>query len=199
MKPSLNAKLFIISAPSGGGKSSLVAALLERIGTSHVLERVVTYTSREPRPGEKPGIDYYYISAIEFQKRIEQGFFIEHSLAYGTYYGSPITVFERLAQGVSPVLIVDRVGAECIKAAHQAAVMIWITPPSLEVLAQRLRARNTENEAAIERRLIRAAEELHMEEQKKLYNFYIFNDNFMCALEKLEKIVIKNLKTKIDV
>lgn len=194
MAQGINAQFFIISAPSGAGKSSLVTALVERIGQSHSLQRVVTYTSKEPRPGERPGVDYHFIPADEFKTRIEQGFFIEHSLAYGTYYGSPITAFELLSQGISPVMIVDRVGAERIRAVYKSAVMIWIYPPSIEVLRQRLTDRNTENREAIERRLARAALELDMEAQKSLYDFHILNDNFMCALEKLEKIVIQNLK-----
>lgn len=192
-------KLFIISAPSGTGKSTLVSALLNRIGASCRLERVITYTSKDPRPGEIPGVDYHFISKEDFEKRLAEGFFIEHSLAYGTYYGSPVASLHQLEKGTSSLLIVDRIGAQTIKAAHKEAVMIWIYPPSLEILRHRLEGRNTESREAIKRRLARAVQELEMEKQNPLYNFYVLNDDFMCALEKLEEIVFQELKIKIDV
>src|SRR5581483_10666268 len=106
--------LFIVSAPSGAGKTTLVNAALGSLKSSHAIERVITYTSRMPREGEIPGVDYHFISELEFQSRIKDGFFLEWSGAYGTYYGTPRGLLEDLEKGHHRILIPDRNGAQKI-------------------------------------------------------------------------------------
>jgi guanylate kinase len=193
------AKIFIISGPSGSGKTTLVNALLDQSGTEYELKRVITYTTKQPRPGEVPGVDYHFIDAKDFEQRRTNGFFIEWSQAYGTYYGSPVTILHMLDQGVSPILIVDRVGAEQIIGSYRSLVVsIWIYPPNRQVLEDRLRARKTENNDQIIRRMDRAVLELASEAHNRMYDFHILNNNFMCALEKFQKIVYRELKCEID-
>src|SRR3990167_6495680 len=100
-------KIFIISAPSGAGKSTLVAATLANLEKEWPIERVVTYTSKNPRNNEVPGQDYHFIKVDEFERRIKQGFFLEWSNAYGTYYGSPRSIVNQVANGYSYIGIID--------------------------------------------------------------------------------------------
>lgn len=188
--------LFIVSAPSGGGKTSLVNALLAAEPFNVLLVRVVTYTTRLPRPGDINGQDYHFIQEDEFRSLLEKGFFAEWSMAYGTYYGTPVSVLEDLAQGDSRILILDRAGAQRMLKAVPEAVLIWITPPSLEVLRERLQGRNTENQGQIERRMALAREEMDAEAQNPLYSHYIFNDFFENSLDFLKNIVLISLNLK---
>lgn len=185
--------LFIISAPSGAGKTSLVNALLAQEPFKEALSCVITYTTRLPRPGDINGRDYHFIQEAEFLALIEKGFFAEWSTAYGTYYGTPITVLEDLAQGLSRVLILDRAGAKSIKSVVPEAVLIWITPPTTEVLEARLQGRNTENQDQIQRRMALARLEMEAEAQNPLYEHIIVNDFFEVSLEYLKKIIILSL------
>ena len=188
--------LFVISAPSGGGKTSLVNALLAHQEFKDILARVVTYTSRQPRPGDIHGQDYYFIQEMEFVAFIEKGFFIEWSVAYGTYYGTPAKVLEDLAQGNSRIVILDRTGAKNIAIAYPEAILIWIVPPSIEVLTRRLQGRGTENRAQIERRIALAVIEMESEVKNPLFSHYITNDFFEVSLNSLKNIVIFALKLK---
>ena len=108
-------KLFIISGSSGVGKTTLAQAMLDRLGQSSGLRRVVTYTTRSPRGQEVPGIDYHYITVDEFQHKLAIGFFMEYSQVYSHYYGSPRYVLDELRSGHSFLLVIDLVGAVKIK------------------------------------------------------------------------------------
>lgn len=188
--------LFIVSAPSGAGKTSLVSALLAQNPFKNTLSCVITYTTRLPRLGEVNGRDYHFIKEAEFLRLIEKGFFAEWSTAYGTYYGTPVSVIEDLAQGHSLILILDRAGARSMLNIVPDAVLIWIAPPSIEALASRLRVRGTENEAQIKRRIALAREEMAQEAQNPLYTHHIVNDSFENSLNSLKKIVFYALKLK---
>src|SRR5437879_4794715 len=104
-------KLFVISASSGAGKTTLVTAIITHMGGHVNLERVVTYTTRTPAPGDVPGVDYHFVTPAQFQEKIAAGFFMEWSTAYGHYYGSPRSVLDEVAAGNSRILILDRAGA----------------------------------------------------------------------------------------
>jgi guanylate kinase len=182
--------LFIISAPSGAGKTTLVAALLKKQPS---LVRVVTYTSRSPRKGEVEGSDYYFIPESEFKAKIVQGFFLEWSLAYGAYYGSARSLVEVLDVGVSCIAVVDRTGAQALQALIGSAVLIWIRPPSLKILEDRLRLRGTEAEERILSRLQLAEQELEQEQAHPLFHYTIINDNFDKALGSLVALISQKL------
>jgi len=186
-------KLFIISAPSGAGKTTLVRALVDRFGSYYALERVVTYTSKTPRSGEEHGLDYHFLSANEFEEKIGQNFFMEWSKAYDAYYGSPRHIIDHLQMGRSYVVVIDRVGAQQIALQCSNAVLIWLYTNNIEALRDRLIARNADLAEVIERRLARAQEEIEQELLKPLYHFHVLNDDFEKALKRLVTIIKREL------
>jgi guanylate kinase len=186
-------KLFIVSAPSGTGKTTLVNALLERLQNRCRLERVVTYTTKSPSVQEKNGQDYHFVSQADFEAKVQEGFFMEWSGAYGSYYGSPSSILAQLEKGVSFILVIDRVGAQKLIAAGHNPVLIWIKPTSLEVLRERLELRGRDAAAVIERRLALAQEELAEEKSNSLYKHHVINEDFNEALKNLEHIFLAEL------
>jgi len=191
-------KLFIISAPSGAGKTSLVEAVLGRLGWCYPLKKIVTYTCKKPRPNEKEGQDYHFICEKEFKAKIEQGFFIEWSEAYGCYYGSPRSIIDAVEQGFSYILVIDRIGAEKIVDKYKKAVLIWIYTKNLEVLRERLELRDTENDDQIQCRISCARKEIAQELEVPIYNYHILNNDFERALRKLEQIIRRELADQIE-
>lgn len=191
----MSGKLFIISAPSGAGKTSLIHHSLDRLREEHAISRVVTYTTKQPRKGEAvEGVDYYFVTQAEFEQKIGEGFFIEWSLAYGHYYGTPSSLRHRLAEGHSYILIVDRQGAQRIKEIIPEAILIWIYTKNLEVLKQRLILRGGENQEEVMRRLSLAVSEIEQEVIRPFYNYHVLNEDFYETLDKLCEIFKKFLK-----
>jgi len=164
--PSSQNLLIIISGPAGSGKTTLCEKLLEEFGDS--IERVVTSTSRQPRPGEIDGIDYHFIPADVFQKRIQAGEFIEWALVHGRYYGSEKATLIRMLSGNRDVLMsIDVQGAQTFLAEGEANPdlagrirTIFIQPRSLEQIRERLLHRGADDEAEIQRRLKSAEQEI---------------------------------------
>ena len=176
--------LYVVSAPSGGGKTSLVNALLERD------ERValsVSHTTRAPRPGEKDGVHYYFVSEQEFEDLAHQGAFLEHARVFDHCYGTGRSEVERqLAAGYDVLLDIDWQGARQIRESFPAARTIFILPPSLSVLRERLIGRGQDSPAVIARRKRAArAETSHAPE----FDFLIVNDDFGAALADLHAII----------
>lgn len=189
----MRGSLFIVSAPSGAGKTSLMQAVLADLKSTHTIERVVTYTTKKPRAGELDGQDYCFISKELFEKRMHEGFFLECSTDYAAYYGTPADIEEKLARGISLVLIIDRRGAQQILAKMPEAVLIWIDAPSLNELERRLRGRATETEAQIMYRLEQAKNEITLESQDSLYPYHVLNDNFAEAVFQLKQLMIQHM------
>ncbi|HEX9046054.1 MAG TPA: guanylate kinase [Verrucomicrobiae bacterium] len=160
-----NALLIVVSAPSGGGKTTLCDQLL---ATEPNLTRAVTSTTRPPRPGEQPGRDYYFFSPEEFQRRVAAGEFVEHATVFGRSYGVLRSeLLEKLRSGKDVLLNVDVQGAAAFRAQaatepelRRALVSIFLTPASLAELEGRLRRRNADGEAEIQKRLATARHEL---------------------------------------
>ncbi|MFC1841935.1 guanylate kinase [Candidatus Dependentiae bacterium] len=194
LKKIMSGKLFIVSAPSGAGKTSLVNEILTRLQPKYPIDRLVTYTSREIRPGEREGIDFCYVTPQEFEKRAQEGFFLECSKEYECYYGSPNCVKDDLKKGDSRVLVIDRNGAKQVVDAVSDAVTIWIYAPSIDVLKKRLVNRGLNSVEQIERRIELAKTELEEEEKSKFYKYHVLNDNFDQAADNLESIFINELK-----
>lgn len=190
----MNGKLFIVSAPSGAGKTTLVESVLGRLKTKHIIDRLVTYTSRESRPGEVDGKDFCFVTEIEFEKRLKEGFFIEWSMDYGCYYGSPKHVENDLQIGQSRILVIDRRGAKQVIQQLPDVVTIWIYTSSVDVLRGRLLARGANTLEQIESRLELARAELEQEFENKFYKYHILNENFSETVENLEEIFLKELK-----
>jgi guanylate kinase len=179
-------KLFLISASSGAGKTTLVREVIARFGDIQ-LKRVITYTTKAPRPGEQDGIDYHFLSESEFIKKIEGNFFVEHSTVYGAYYGFPRSVLYEVEIGSHFIGIVDRAGAASIKAAWPAAVLIWIQPPDQDALEKRLHSRAQDNDATIAFRLEIARQESI--EDQALYQHRIINDDLNIAVDVLHSLM----------
>jgi guanylate kinase len=188
-------KLFIVSAPSGTGKTTLVQALCQQLGHSYRLERVVTYTTKQPRLGEKDGQDYHFLSKEAFEQKIESGFFMEWSSAYGHYYGSPASILAELPEGKSYFLVIDRAGAQTIRSLYNEAILIWLYTKNFEDLKKRLFSRNTETNFEISRRLMLAKQEILQENENSLYQYHVLNDTIENALSELKIIILKELES----
>jgi guanylate kinase len=183
-------KIFIISAPSGSGKTSILNSALLRLPN---LVPSVSYTTRSPRPSERHGVDYFFISPDEFQSMIDQDAFIEWADVYGQLYGTSRRFLnEKLSNGFSVILDIDVQGAMQLK--HNRTndrltkVFVFIMPPSLPKLEQRLRNRGTESVMEIEKRLSNAASEI---EFKDRYDYIIINDVLDDAVQQLVDIVTR--------
>lgn len=176
--------LFVISAPSGAGKTSLVKALVE---TAAAVRVSVSYTTRPIRPGEIDGVNYHFVSRKVFVDMIERGDFLEHAEVFGNLYGtSQSWVENQLEQGGDIVLEIDWQGAQQVRRLMPASVSVFILPPSREVLIQRLRHRGQDSEEIIARRTAEAITEMtHYAES----DYLIINDVFQQALEDLQAIL----------
>ncbi len=188
MSKTRSGKLFIVSAPSGAGKTTLVKSVLNYF-PHEPLERVVTYTTKSPRSIEIPGIDYHFISDKEFEQKIQEEFFLEHSKAYGNYYGSPKTVLSEMHEGSSRILILDQVGTKHVKNVYDQAIAIWIMPPSFEELEMRLLQRKTETKEQQKTRLLLAQQEINTYYIEKFFDYTIVNNRIDEALNQLIEII----------
>ena len=176
--------LFVVAAPSGAGKSSLVKALLELDSHVHLS---ISHTTRPPRGQEKHGRDYYFASQSEFDAMIEGNAFVEWAHVHGNRYGtSKKAIEERIAQGTDVILEIDFQGALQIKQAFANAILVFILPPSWEELRSRLERRGEDSPDVIEVRLKNAAEEMA---QVSKFDFVIINELFERALFDLKAVV----------
>ncbi len=180
----------IISAPSGGGKTSIVSCLLKDAG----LSRVVTATTRAPRKGEIDGKDYHFWTVEQFEKAIKENAMAEWAKVHVNYYGIPKSSLDSLMQaGKCPVLVIDVQGAKTIKNIYKEAVSIFITPPSFDELKKRITARN-DGTTDVEVRLESAKKELKCAEH---YDYLVINDIFEKAVADCQAIInAEKLKTK---
>jgi len=178
-------RLFIVSAPSGAGKTTLcrnVVASLPQLKFS------VSYTTRQPRPGETPGADYTFISREDFQSMIDRGEFIEWAEVHGERYGtSRQRLHELTCSGYDVILDIDTQGAMQIKEKHSEGTYVFVMPPSMEVLRQRLRNRMTDSLQEIEKRLKRSVAEIKTYPE---YDYVIINDTLEKAVREFEAIIL---------
>src|SRR5579863_5369432 len=177
-------RLYVVSAPSGAGKTSLVKALMER---EPRIRFSVSYTTRKPRPNEIPGRDYHFVSMERFDEMVAHDEFLEHARVFDNCYGTGLrTVQESLGLGEQLLLEIDWQGARQVRARLPEARSIFILPPSRDSLQQRLKARSTDADAVIERRLKDAAQDItHFSE----FDYVVINDRFDRALADLQAIV----------
>ncbi|ENV74171.1 guanylate kinase [Acinetobacter johnsonii ANC 3681] len=179
--------LFVVSAASGTGKTSLVKALLDRVTNLHVS---VSHTTRGQRPGELNGVHYHFTEKDSFLALVEQGGFIEYAEVFGNYYGTAqATVKEQLAKGHDVLLEIDWQGAQQVRKLFPDSKQIFILPPSQFDLRQRLSNRGTDSVEVIERRLGCAVEDM---QQYVNFDYVIINDDFNKALHDLESVIIAN-------
>jgi guanylate kinase len=177
--------LFIVSAPSGAGKTSLVKALLAR---DSGLSLSVSCTTRAPRAGERDGVHYHFIDQARFRESVAGGEFLEHAEVFGNLYGTrEADVREALAAGQDLILEIDWQGARQVRERFRSAVGIFVLPPSIAELERRLRGRGTDSDAVIAGRMAQARDEMaHVEE----YAYLVVNDLFDTALDALAAIVL---------
>jgi guanylate kinase len=177
-------RLYVVAAPSGAGKTSLVKALMER---EPRIQFSVSYTTRTRRANEIAGRDYHFVSHERFQEMIANQEFLEHAQVFDNWYGTGVrTVQEALSNGEQLLLEIDWQGARQVRSRIPEAVSIFILPPSRAALEQRLKGRSTDSDAVIQRRLRDAAEDLgHWSE----FDYVVINDRFEQALQDLEAIV----------
>ena len=176
--------LYVISAPSGCGKGTILSEVLKEFKNIHYS---VSATTRAPREGEANGVNYYFITREEFEKEIENGGMFEYAEFCGNYYGTPkAKVVEKLDSGIDVILEIETVGAMKVKKAYPDAVLIFILPPNIDTLRKRLVGRGTEALDVIERRVGEAASEI---EKSYNYDYVLVNDNLMDAIEGLETIM----------
>jgi guanylate kinase len=183
----MSGSLFVVTAPSGAGKTSLVRALLER---TQDLQLSISHTTRSPRDGETEGVDYYFVDEARFHAMAESNEFLEYAHVFGNYYGTSETwVKDRLRQGIDILLELDWQGAVEIRRLMPEAIGIFILPPSRKTLEERLRKRGTDSEGNILRRLSQARDEMsHYGEA----DYLIFNDDFDRALDELSAVIISS-------
>jgi len=185
MSSKLRGLLFIVSAPSGAGKTTLVERLVEQ--TPH-LKMSRSYTSRPERQGESDGVDYNFVTRERFEAMIAAGEFLEWAEVFGNLYGTGAADTERLlAEGTDVVLVIDVQGARKVRSRGIETTAIFVMPPSMDVLEQRLRGRSKDSEEAIQRRLQVAKEEVAAFVD---YEFVVVNDELTAAVDRLRSIVI---------
>jgi len=178
------ARVFVITGPSGVGKGTLIRGLMERLGE---LELSVSATTRAPRPGERDGVDYHFLTPEEFDRRVAAGDFVEHADYAGRRYGTLRSELEgRLAKGVPVVLEIEVQGARQVREAMPEAVQVFIAPPSLEALRTRLIGRGTDDADEVARRLEVAEQELAAQPE---FAHVVVNDRLDEALDELVEIV----------
>jgi guanylate kinase len=182
--------LFVVSAASGTGKTSLVKALLERVNNLHVS---VSHTTRGQRPGELDGVHYHFSNKQDFLNLVNEGGFIEYAEVFGNYYGTAqATVKEQLAKGHDVLLEIDWQGAQQVRRLFPESKQIFILPPSQFDLRERLSNRGTDTVDVIEHRLSCAVEDM---QQYSNFDYIIINDDFNKALHDLEAVIIANRLT----
>lgn len=184
--------LFTLSAPSGAGKTSLVKALVE---CTDNLKVSVSHTTRKPRPGEKNGVNYHFVTEDEFIHMLTCNLFLEHAQVYDHYYGtSQQWLMTELNQGIDVILEIDWHGAQQVRRLKPDSVGIFILPPSRAILEQRLRQRATDNETVIARRMRDAIDDIsHYVE----FDYLVVNDDFSLALKDLQAIIYSQRLTQL--
>lgn len=176
--------LFVVSAPSGAGKTSLCRAITDSLDD---LTHSISYTTRKPRPGEMDGRDYFFVSEEWFRAMLGSGDFAEWAEVHSNLYGTSRRVLDDMtAKGMDVILDIDTQGAMQVKSRYTQAVFIFIMPPSLDILEERLRNRRSDNESEIAKRMLRARGEIRDYRQ---YDYIVVNADFERALTELKAII----------
>lgn len=176
--------LFVLSAPSGAGKTTICKAILDFFPD---VRQSVSHTTRSPRAGEIDGVDYHFVSHVRFQEMVDAGAFVEWAEVYGNRYGTSWAGLEGLrADGVDVILDVDTQGAANIRRRFPSAIAVFVLPPSLEALAERLRARGTEQGPVLDQRLAKARSVIP---EAASFDYVIVNDDVSRAVSELRAII----------
>jgi len=186
----MTGSLFIISAPSGAGKTSLVTKLIEK---DQLIQVSVSSTTRPKRPGEEDGINYHFLTLDAFESKVAEQDFLEHAKVFDHYYGtSKSSVEKQLKDGKDVILEIDWQGAQQVRQLIPEAISIFILPPSLRALEQRLKSRATDSDDVIARRMQDAVSEM---QHYKEFDYLVINNVFDIALEALHTIFLADRQT----
>ena len=180
----MRGQLVVVSAPSGAGKTTIIEQVRDRMGP---IGYSVSHTTRKPRQGEKDGVHYHFVSVEAFESMIKEGAFVEWAKVYGHYYGTSRKALEEgIQKGVDILLDLDPVGAKNIKKQFPEAILIFIVPPSLAILEERLRNRGTDSQEVVAQRLERAREEVS---EAAYYDYIVVNDDLEDAVADVMAII----------
>ena len=185
--------LFVVSAPSGAGKTTLCKGITDSLEN---LTHSISYTTRKPRPGETDGRDYYFVTADRFRDMVQAGDFAEYAEVHANLYGTSKRVLDdMIREGIDVILDIDTQGARQIKSHFATAVFVFIMPPSMAILEERLRNRKSDREDEIRKRMQRAVDEIR---DYGLYDYIVVNRDFERALSELRSIVVaERCRTKL--
>ena len=182
---SVAGSIFVITGPSGVGKSTIIKEVREMVP---MLGYSVSHTSRKPRGAEVDGVDYHFVDRDTFARMIAEGEFVEWAEVYSDYYGTSVSGIERgTSQGLDIIMDVDVQGARNIQSSFENSVLVYILPPSMAELEKRLKARGTEEEEAVRRRLGKALKEM---KHCLWYDYLIFNDELTRAVEEVRSVIL---------
>ncbi len=191
----MRGEVYVLSSPAGGGKTTLSKLLLQEISN---LTRIITCTTRKPRPGEKDGVDYIFLTKEKFERLIKENAFLEYAVVHGNYYGTPKnTVLKEIEKGNDVLLIIDVQGMRQIKSNMDNVITIFLIPPSLEELINRMKKRG-DTEEEIKKRLETAKKEFPA---WKEYDYIVINDVLEEAKEAVKRIILSNRykKSRFDI
>jgi guanylate kinase len=178
-------RIFVVSGPSGSGKSTLIRAVRQKVPG---LGYSISHTTRPPRGREKNGVEYHFVSKGNFQKMIDNGDFVEWAEVYQDFYGTSVASLKsQITLGLDVIMDIDVQGAKNIRDTFKEAILIYVLPPSLEILEKRLRERGTDDEKVIRTRLKKAAKEI---KNCVSYDYLLFNNELDQAVEELKSILI---------
>lgn len=176
--------LVVVTGPSAVGKGTICRALLAEASD---VRFSVSCTTRPARPGEVDGVEYFFVTREEFRRKVDQGELLEYAEVYGNYYGTPRAYVETVTdEGQDIILDIDRVGARAVREAYPGAVSVFVIPPSMAALAQRIAARGTETPESVQRRLTEAPRWI---EEGLQYDYAIVNDQLSTAVRQLRAII----------
>jgi len=186
----MSGKVFVFTGPSGAGKTTLAQVILKEMDS---FQRIITYTTRGMREGEKDGIDSNFVSRKKFEQFIKDDKLLEHAIVYGNYYGSLRSDVEKIiASGKNVLFVVDVQGALTIKKKFSSAITIFVKTPSLQELRERLEKRALDSKEIIEKRLTTAEQELVLEGK---FDFVVVNDVLLEAVARVKEIISSSLKS----
>lgn len=178
--------MIVLSSPSGGGKTTIAQRILKR---DKNIIRSVSCTTRKPRPGERNGRDYFFITPTRFKVMAAHGQFLEWASVHGHFYGTPRRwVMEQMEKGKDVLFVIDVQGGKAIKSRHRQALLIFLTPPSFVVLRERLEGRQSEKKADLKIRLANAKWEMR---EGRRYDYHVVNDRLGRAISEVTKIIKK--------
>ncbi|UJR25907.1 hypothetical protein I4U23_007255 [Adineta vaga] len=199
MPPTTSGKphVIVLSGPSGSGKSTLITKLFEEYPTAFAFS--ISHTTRSPRSGEQNGREYHFVSRSDMESMLKRGEFLESTEFSGNLYGTSKKAVEDVIQtGRICLLDVDKQGVKNIRNTDLSAIFIYISPPSYEILEQRLRGRKTDSEAAIEKRLTEAKESMEFSKEPGVYDRVILNDQLDVAYQSIKDILREDIEAVLE-